>query len=133
MFTHTIVRQVSNGASPIGASFVRTAGGEANVDETIPFGSTDLSVAFAINAAKLVSIILISTLADITVETNSGSSPANVFALKAGVPLVWTNQDGAAFRDTSNVVLANITSLFVTNPSVDTASVLQIRALVDPT
>lgn len=133
MFIHTIIRQVSTGGSPIGSSFTRQAGGEANVSETIPFGSTDLAVAFAVTAAKVVSICLLAVDVDLTVETNSGSAPTNVFALKAGVPLIWTNLDGMQFRDTSNVALANITSLFVTNASVDTNGTLEIRALVDPT
>jgi len=131
MFTHSITRQLTTGGSPVGGTFTRQAGAELNIDEDIPATSTDLPVAFAAIVAKIISIALFCNV-DVLIEVNSSSAPANVFNLKAGVPLIWTNQDGSVWRDTAGTAVVNITSLFVTNASAGIA-LLQIRTLIDPT
>ena len=101
-------------------------------EELIPVSSTNLAVAFAFAIAKLKSILLVSDK-DLTVKTNSSGSPANTFALQAGVPLMWSAADGVVFTDTNNAAVTSVTSLFVTNASGTDIPLLQIRALVDPT
>lgn len=85
-------------------------------------GTCDVSV------AKVV--FMLATTATL-VETNSGSSPANVFNLAAGVPYLWTASSGAAWYDTAGTaVTTDITSLFITNAA---STDLQILILADPT
>lgn len=107
------------------------AGAEHNLDELIPGGSTDLSVAFALVLAKLAALYIVADRA-MAIETNSGSSPANTITLAANVPFVW-NSNMPAIRDTAGVAIStNITALFVTLAA-GADSILHLRALVDPT
>ncbi len=133
MFTHTITRLVTvDGAASVGGTFQLTAGARADIDEPVAVSTTNLPIAWAFAIAKLKSIIITSDR-DLTLKTNSSGAPVNTFVLQAGVPIVWTAADGAAFQDTNGTDVANVTSLFATNASADNVANLQIRALVDPT
>lgn len=63
------------------------------IDEQLGTGVTNSLVVASWTAAGVQSIVLVAD-ADVTLETNSGSSPANTIALKANRPFVWRRGDG---------------------------------------
>jgi hypothetical protein len=56
-------------------------------------GSTDVLIAAAWTIAATQALYLLSTT-DLTVKTNSATSPADTIELKAGMPLVWEASGG---------------------------------------
>jgi hypothetical protein len=93
---------VSGSSSEVGATGIQ-------IDEDYPASTTDSLLAVAFNYADLQSIVLVSTV-DLTIETNSGSSPSNTINLKAGRPFVWRKSDGYF----ANPFTANVTAFFIT-------------------
>ncbi len=129
MFTHRLTLGWASGSGSLQKSFDVTGGAEAGIDEAIPADSTNLALGFTADVSQIKSLFMLSDV-DVVVETNSGSIPANVFTLAAGVPFVW-HTGGAALRDTAGTaVTVDITALYVTAVA---AAALQIRALLDPT
>ena len=126
--THSLTLAINVGSTTLSNTVAKTAGQEINIDESIPNSSNDLAVAFAIVRDKLKSLYMVSDKA-ITVETNNGTTPDDIFSLVANEPVVWHENGGMAV---SSFLAADITSLFVTNSS-GAAAQLQIRSLSDPT
>jgi len=94
-----------------------------NLDESIPGGSTDLEVTYALTFANVRSFIMWADRA-MTIDTNSSSVPDDTFILVAGQPIVY-HLNGAP--PNAAILTADITSLFVTLAA-GAASVLHIRA-----
>jgi archaellin len=130
MLTRNISVGYSAAGVSINATFALEAGAEVTISETIPASSTNLALSsFALDVSQVKALVMVAA-ADMVVETNSGSSPVNVFTLTANVPFLWfTGQ--ATLRDTAGTAVStDITSLFVTSTA---GGLLDIRALVDPT
>jgi hypothetical protein len=125
--TLSLTRACNDGVALISKTEVVSAGAGPPLDESIPAASTDLAVAFAFAVAKL-KAIFIQADRDMTIKTNSSGSPQETIALKAGQPFMWSLSDGYF----AVPFAGNVTSLFVTLAA-GTASVLQIRTVVDPT
>ncbi len=89
---------------------------------TVADGSTDAQVNLAADVSEL-SLFYLSTTAEITVETNSGSSPDDTFTVKPNAPFLWTADDPFA-----NPFTADLTDLFITNASGASASVTIVAA-----
>jgi hypothetical protein len=119
-----------NGGTAIGTTNQAiSAGANCSISETIAAAASNLEVAFVLDASQVSALVLIAT-ADMTVETNDGTTPDNTFTLKANVPYVWTSADGGTLRDTAGVSVVDITALFVTSTA---GGVLSVEALFDPT
>lgn len=132
MLTHNFIRGWNNGGSAISKQISVQSGGEKNIDETIPVSTTDALVAFDMDVSQLKGIYIISNTA-LLIQCNDGTTPSNTITLAANTPFMWVFGD-AALRDTAGAVITtDITGLYVTNASADTAALLQIRALYDPT
>lgn len=132
MLTHSYTRGWTNGGSTISKQVQANAGAEINVDETIPISTTDQLVAFALDVSQCKGLYIVSNVA-LLIQANDGTTPSNTITLAANTPFVWVFGD-AALRDTAGAVITtDITGLYVTNASADTAALLQIRAIYDPT
>ncbi len=125
-FTLEIVEKVTNGGDPIVKTNTFSNTYRKSVDESVATAQTDYLVSFELTVAKCVAFFMVSDQ-DVTIETNSGSSPTNTIALKAGIPYVWYTNKYDSFKLTSDV-----TKIYVTNASGNTANV-KIEALVDAT
>jgi hypothetical protein len=125
-FSHTITYSWGNGNASLQQSQSKSAGAELNIEESIPNASTDLQVACAFDVSKVESIMILSDQ-NVTLETNSGGSPANTINLLANVPYVWQKATYLA-----NLFTTNVTSWFLTNSSGANAT-LKARILTDPT
>jgi hypothetical protein len=80
------------------------------VDTNLPSSSTNVPVSAAFTVANMKSLILLATGGDLTLKTNSSSSPGNTISLKAGIPLTW----GASSGYFPNPFTVDVTSFFVT-------------------
>lgn len=82
-----------------------------DLNQAFAAGATDEAIAdFSFTTAGLQLIVLLAD-SDCTIETNSGSSPANTISLKAGRPLCWHKSDGYfACPFTANVTAGYLTS-----------------------
>lgn len=124
-FSHKVTQSVTTpggAVSPaVAMEFIQDK--EANLDHTIAIG-TDVEVQFPLDVSAVESIILLST-ANVTIETNDGSSPDNTLALLANKPYVWNKSSYDTFKFTTDIV-----ALFLTAAA---AGTLKIRAIVDPT
>ena len=106
----------------------QSAGERHVVSESIPDSSTDLSVNWTADVSEIKSLLIVSDYA-ITVETNSGASPANTITLVAGEPVIWTaGMPGAP----ACPLTTDVTGLFITNAS-GSAALLTIKMIQDPT
>ncbi len=103
-----------------------TAGAEMNLDESFT-NATDALTAFVLDVSQLKMFAIWSTGGNMTVETNSSSSPINTFTLVDGVPQIWSISQTPAL---TNPITADITAIYVTNTG---TAVLSIRSLYDPT
>lgn len=113
-------------AATVAKSTTINSTGVIAVDESIPDASTNLQIALAFDKDELDYFAMVSDK-NITVKTNSSSSPANTFTLTAEVMSSW--MPGMIF---ANPFSADVTTIFVTNAS-GSAARLQIRVMVDVT
>lgn len=121
--THTLTDKVSSSSGgSLSAQATEVGTSEYSVDQTFPAGSSNASLTGAFNYADIQSIYMLADQ-NLTLETNSGSSPSNTFSLIAGRPLVWSKSAGYF----SNPLTANVTALFVTCTP---ATRLQIKILL---
>ncbi len=123
--THTITQNYNDGTTNLSNAVAVTSGAAGSISEAIPSNQTDLATAWAFTKTKLKAIYIVSDVA-MTLETNSGSAPADTITLTANVPVVWDSTQTFI----ANPFAGNVTSLFVTNT---TAGTLTIRWVYDPT
>jgi hypothetical protein len=124
--THRIIRTfIGTNGTQITAEMSQSAGQELNVSEVIPALSSDLLVALTLDVSQIKSLYIKATGGAMTLETNSGGSPANTITLAANGVEEWQTGDNRA-----NPLTTDVTALYVTSTAGGT---LEIRVLIDPT
>lgn len=114
-FTHQVQTVISDGTQRISSTGSVSPTGASQLDETISNGASDLLVAFTAESTNLKSFHLWSDQ-DLTIKTNSSSSPQETFNLKANKPVVW-------LENMANTPIAgDVTALYVSNASGSDAS-----------
>lgn len=96
------------------------------LDESVADSQTDSQINVAIDVSAVKTFYVVSDQ-NVTLETNSGSTPADTIALKADVPYVWTTDSYDSF-----LLGTDVTAIFITNASGSTAAIT-LRALIDAT
>lgn len=114
----------NTGGTPLDLTVSTSADGEINLEVSVAGGATDFQIALAFVAANLKSL-WISCDVDITLETNSSSSPAQTISITANKPLTWYFGSGI-----TNPITTTVTTAFLTRAAGSTAT-FQFRALVD--
>jgi hypothetical protein len=104
---------------------VTAADSGTNLDVTIPPTSTDFNVNVAMDVSELKYVYIVADAA-MTIETNSGSSPAHTLNLVANEPYAWTHKANLV----NLFVTTDVTSFKVTSTAGGT---LKIRFGVDST
>ncbi len=132
LFTHSITVNWAGtaGQTPVESNNSFTAGHEANLSEAIASDADDVELIYALDVSEAKSFFMMADQ-DITIYTNaaSGGAPDDTIALKAGIPYKYHTDNYDAFK-----LATDVTSIFVINNSAPaTATVLEIRAVVDPT
>jgi hypothetical protein len=100
------------GAGPLSGSYVEYGTQNPLLDVVLPAGTVDQVQAFAFPIATLQSVFILSDQ-NVTLKTNSSSSPANTINLKAGNPLCWSISSGY-FACPFGV---DVTQIFLTAPT----------------
>lgn len=95
-------------------------------DVVVPGNTADLLVAAAIDVSQMKSLFIHSDV-DVTIETNSSSSPGNTITVKANRPVQWYVDGGIA-----NPLTTDVTAFYITRGSAGDALV-KIRIMVDAT
>lgn len=86
-----------------------TASSAISILENVPDGTTDQEVSISLDIDQI-KILYIAADQNLTLETNSGSSPDDTINLLAGVPLAW--HVNSYF---SNPFSVDIASIFLSN------------------
>ena len=127
MYSAQVGRNVSIAGRSIDRSITVTATGRAGLNkETIADGVTDKQFNIAIDVSAVKYFYIVSDQ-DITIETNSGSTPDDTLNLKAGKPYEWHVDDEDSFR-----LGTDVTAFFGTNASGATATI-ECECLQDAT
>lgn len=93
-------------------------------DSPVAANQTNLQLEpFAVDVSDLLLWVIMSDQ-DLTIKTNSSSVPDDTITVKAGVPIIWDSESGAA-----NPLTADVTDLFITNTTA--ISRLYILAVMD--
>lgn len=131
--SHTMSVSYQGAGQTLSVAKTTTDETDQNGDWTIPAPSTDLKIAFSLDVSELKQCVLYSNV-DLTIETNSGSTPAQVITLEGGAPLDWiagnaSKAGGApAGTELNPFGTTNVTDLFVTLGGT-TDALLQIRTI----
>lgn len=126
MPSHNIGLSWNRSGETISKTVVMTADGEVNVDTTVNASATDKEVDIAIDVSSLQSLYIWSDQ-DVTIQTNSGSVPADTLTIEADSPLVWYVGCGL-----DNPLGTDVTKLYLTNAG-GAAATVKIRVLQDVT
>lgn len=115
--TQTITLTLKPSGTPVNHTVQLTDEGELSLDAAVETGVTNQLAAFTVDIAKT-KMLLLSSNSDVTIKTNSTSSPGDTIVLLAGVPLLWFTGCHHAFPLT-----AAVTALYITNASGQQAQV----------
>jgi hypothetical protein len=123
MFNHSITHGYTDDGGNVFNSIIKFTGQtEAGYDGTIAANATDFLIDIAFPITGLQSLCIWSDT-NLTVKTNSSSSPVQTIALLANVPISWGAGTGA-----TDPITAAVTSLYVTNATANPAK-FKVRAL----
>lgn len=121
----TLTRSWAYGNDQLTQADTVSADSLVSIDASVANGNDQLH-ALTLDVSQ-VKALYISSDQDLTLETNSSSSPADTIALKANKPVIWSTNCGL-----TNPLGTDVTALYITNASGSTAA-FKLRALVDPT
>jgi len=122
----TVLEQISGQGRTVSKSNTYTGSGSISIEETVADAQTDFEINVDIDVSAIKAIYINSTQ-DVTLETNSGSSPADTISLTANKPYVWT-----ADSYFSNLLTTDVTSMFFTNASGGQATI-SVEVVYDTT
>ena len=123
MFNHTIIDSYTDDAGAVfNAANKFTGQTEAAYDGTIAANATNFAIALAWPVTGAQSLCIYSDT-NLTVLTNSTTTPGNTINLLANVPVEWGTGMGA-----TNPITVAVTQLFVTNATANPAK-FKVRAL----
>ena len=125
--THSLTRgwlgQNGNPVTP--AAQLLTGSEELNLDFTLSANTTNQQISLAFTKTLLQSIFIYSATQNITLKTNSSSAPQETLTITAGIPAVWSVNDGFV-----NPFAGNVTTAYVTNATA-TDTAVSIRCLTN--
>lgn len=108
--THQYSVRSDSGGSVTGRGF-EVGNSEVVINRSVAASQTDVVVPCTFTGNNLQSMVMIADK-DLTVEVNSGSSPAKTFSLKAGVPITWGASQGAFTNPFASI---SVTNLYLTS------------------
>lgn len=115
--TMTVTRSVTVGGLPYSRTNEYLLDGVNIRTALVPPTTNDKQVLLNVESTAIKAMYLVSDQ-DVTLETNSASSPIDTIALKANVPLIWTEDD-----DFDCPISADVTMLYITNAGSTEANV----------
>lgn len=133
-FSHAItIRYQANGGASFSQAVTRTGGAEVNISESCADNAATV-LTFALDVSAMTCCMICSTLRDGVLTINDDGSPDKTINLKAGLPIIWDSLNGQSNPfGTVDVTSAKMTVALGVGDNAGLATVLEIRALVDPT
>ena len=125
-FQHSIQQRWNGNGQTETQTNTYTGTGQISIDESVADSSTDFLITGTLDVSAVQALYINSTQ-NVTLETNSGSAPADTISLKANVPYIWTTDSYDAMK-----LATDVTAFYVTNAS-GSAAQLRIEALTDAT
>src|ERR1051326_2775332 len=127
-YTHTVGKTYKTDSGTLASpTQTFTADSEVNYKGAIPANTTNGEIDLAITVANVRSMMLYSDQ-DVTIKTNSSTTPQETISLKAKIMLQWDT------THTETIPYAgNVTKFYVTTGSIATAANLVVTHLVDQT
>jgi hypothetical protein len=123
MYNHTIINSYTDDAGMVVNVATKFTGQTVSgYDGTIAALATNVLVEVAFAIADLQSLCIWSDT-NLTIKTNSSTSPTQTINLLASVPIVWGTGLGSA-----DPITADVTALYVTNAASNLAN-FKVRAL----
>jgi hypothetical protein len=123
---HTLVLSLTSPTGQKSSSLQFTAAAVTEFDEVVPTPVTNMPFSLSIDISQVVSLFILSDQ-DVTLKTNSSSSPTDTIALKANQPYIWFTNNYNTCK-----ITADVTQAFITNAASAQANV-SMRVLYDPT
>ena len=122
-FTDSTIISYKTASGVVSLSSIDESGSQRdNSPVTVPASTSNYHAPRSVDVSQLISFLIYSSQ-NVTVKTNSSSSPAQTFTLVAGIGLTWNNANGQ-----SNPLTTDITDLYVTNLG-SVAAVMQFSFL----
>lgn len=124
--TFSIATRESATANALSIDAQRNFSGDSQlaIQQTVTAGTTDQEILAAIDIS-LAKLVMIKATVDMTLKTNSTGAPDDTLSLKAGIPMVWRENDYNAL-----FLSADVTKFYATNGGAADGT-LQILALID--
>src|ERR1039458_1811896 len=108
-FTDSTTLAYKTSSGTVSLSSIDESGSQRqNSTLTVPASTSNYHMALSVDVDQLISFLMYSS-ANVTVKTNSSSSPAQTLTLVAGIGLTWNNANGQ-----SNPLTTDITGIYVT-------------------
>lgn len=124
----TITRSAQLGSNAeIEQSYEVDVSGSVHVEESVADGSTDLKITIPTIDISAMKSLFIRSTQDVTIKTNSSSTPDDTLNVKSGSPVDWDDKSVHA-----KPLSADVSSIFVSNSSGSSAT-LTIYAAQDTT
>lgn len=125
-YSLTFTQGVSGEGESISKSVVIEGGALMKIEEEIAASASNVLVAAEIDVSQVKGFLFLADK-DVTLKTNSSSSPANTLNLKANEPQTWNEKSGLV-----NPLTTDVTALYFTNAAASPATV-QVIVIYDPT
>ena len=123
MFTHTITTNYTDDAGLVVTQPNKYTGQtEAAYDGSIAASTTDFLIDLAWPLTGMQALLIWSDT-NLTLKTNSNTTPVQTIAVTANIPIKWGANEGNV-----NPITAAVTSLYVTNATANPAK-FKVRAL----
>lgn len=120
---------ISSGAgSVINGSKTYTGDGHQQLEIDLATNETDTLVNFELDVSQIKALMMLADN-DLTVETNSASSPVDTIALLAGVPYIEVGDDTYFTK----LLTTDVTSLILTNASGTKTVKFKLSVITDST
>ena len=122
-FTDSTIISYKTGSGVVSLSSIDESGSQRDDSPvTVPANTSNYHAPRSVDVSQLISFLIYSSQ-NVTVKTNSSSSPAQTFTLVAGIGLTWNNANGQ-----SNPLTTDITDLYITNAG-STPAIMQFSFL----
>lgn len=105
------------GGKSLSKTVTKTGSLETVLDESVADAQTDVQINVAIDVTAVKEFYLVSDQ-DVTLETNSGSTPDDTLSLVANEPYVWHSTSLDSF-----LLTVDVTAFFITNASGSVANI----------
>jgi len=123
-----VTQSWQNASSAITNTKTQSSSSEQNIDMYLSPSASNQAADTDFSLASMKSLYVLATGGNVTLKTNSATTPGDTITLVDGIPLVWITGGSA-----SNPFQAAVSTYFLTNISTTSTVLFQQRLLKDAT